>query len=75
MRETDGFASITERAERERIAPSSVTRVLRLTPLAPEIVEAILERRQPERMTLARVLEPFPVAWRRQPAEDDHGVR
>jgi hypothetical protein len=37
------FATIAELAERERIAPSNMTRVLRLTLLAPDIVEAILD--------------------------------
>jgi hypothetical protein len=37
------FATIAELAERERIAPSYMTRVLRLTLLAPDIVEAILD--------------------------------
>ena len=37
--------------------------VLRLTLLAPEIVEAILDGWQPERMTLPRLMEPFPVGW------------
>ncbi|MCF3932506.1 hypothetical protein L1787_03635 [Acuticoccus sp. M5D2P5] len=59
-------ATIAELAERERIAPSYMTRVLRLTLLAPDIVEAILDGRQTPDVTLARVLEPFPVEWREQ---------
>mgnify|MGYP001818594416 FL=1 len=42
MLEACEFATIAELAERERIAPCYVTRILRLTLLAPEIVEAIL---------------------------------
>jgi hypothetical protein len=38
-----------------------MTRVMRLTLLAPDIVEAILDGRQGPGVTLARVLEPF---WR-----------
>ena len=56
-------ATIAELAARERIAPSYMTRVLRLTLLAPDIVEAILDGRQLPEVTLARVLEPFPVEW------------
>jgi hypothetical protein len=55
------FATIAELAERESIAPSYMTRVLRLTLLAPDIVEAILDGRQWPEVTLTRVLEPFPV--------------
>ncbi len=43
-----------------------MTRILRLTLLAPDIVEAILDGRQGSEITLARVLEPFPVEWVRQ---------
>jgi hypothetical protein len=43
MLESGEFATIAELAEREGITPSYMTRVLRLTLLAPDIVEAILE--------------------------------
>jgi hypothetical protein len=39
---TGEFAVVTEVAEREGIAPSNMTRVLYLTLLAPETVEAVL---------------------------------
>ncbi|WP_372893483.1 hypothetical protein [Rhodosalinus sp.] len=64
--ESGEFATIAELAAREGIAPSYMTRVLRLTLLAPDIVEAILDGRQGPGMTLARVLEPFPVEWEEQ---------
>ena len=66
MLEAGEFATITELAEREGIAPSYMTRVLRLTLLAPDIVEAILHGRQEPQVTLARVLEGFPVEWEAQ---------
>ena len=66
MLESGEFATIAELAEREGIAPSYMTRVLRLTLLAPDIVEAILDGKQGPEVTLARVLAPFPVAWDRQ---------
>ena len=62
------FTTIAELAEREGIAPSYMTRVLRLTLLAPDIVEAILEGKHGPDVTLARVLEPFPVVWAEQGA-------
>jgi hypothetical protein len=68
MLESGDFATIAELAEREGIAPSYVTRVLRLTLLAPEIVEAILDGKQGSGVTLARVREPFPVEWAQQVA-------
>ncbi len=66
MLESGEFATIAELAEREGIAPSYMTRVLRLTLLAPDIVEAILDGNQGPEVTLAQVLEPFPVEWKRQ---------
>ena len=63
MLESGEFASISELAEREGIAPSYMTRVLRLTLLAPDIVEAIRDGRQGPEVTLARALAPFPVEW------------
>ena len=62
------FATIGELAEREGIAPSYLTRVLRLTLLAPEIVDAILNGQQGPEVTLARLLEPFPLCWKKQSA-------
>ena len=61
--ETGDFATIEEIAEAENINPSYVSRVLRMTLLAPEIVEAILAGRQSEGLTMARAMQPFPVEW------------
>jgi hypothetical protein len=66
MLETGRFATINELAAAEKINSSYVSRVLRLTLLAPEIVEAILDGRQPEGMTLPALMEPFPEDWTRQ---------
>jgi hypothetical protein len=63
MLESGEFATIGELAEREGITPSYMTRVMRLTLLAPGIVEAILHGTQCPEVTLARVLEPFPARW------------
>jgi hypothetical protein len=66
MLEAGEFATIAELAECEGIAPSYMTRVLRLTLLAPQIVEAIVAGRQGPEITLAGVLEPFPAEWKEQ---------
>jgi hypothetical protein len=66
MLELGEFATIGELAEREGIAPSYMTRVLRLTLLSPDIVEAILDGRQGPEVTLAKVLEPLPSEWGQQ---------
>jgi hypothetical protein len=72
MLESGEFATIAELAEREGIASSYLTRVLRLTLLAPDIVEAILDGRQGPEVTLARGLEPFPPSWSEQKSTFGH---
>ena len=66
MLESGEFVTIADLAEREGIAPSYMTRILRLTLLAPDIVEAIPDGKQGPEVTLVRVLEPFPVEWEKQ---------
>ena len=69
MLESGEFTTINEVAQRERIGPSYLTRVLRLTQLAPDTVDAILDGHQGPEVTLARLMEPFPLEWDRQPGE------
>jgi hypothetical protein len=66
MLEEGRFATLTELADAEKINRSYLCRILRLTLLAPGIVEAILDGRQPEGMTLPRLMRPFPVEWEKQ---------
>ena len=40
-----------------------MTRVVRLTLLAPDIVEVILDGKQRPEVTFGRILEPFPTRW------------
>ena len=54
------YASSSELATAERIDRGYLGRVLQLTLLAPDIVEAILDGVQPEDLTLPRLMEPFP---------------
>jgi hypothetical protein len=64
--ETGVYATVEEIAEAEKINTSYVSRILRLTLLAPEIVEAILDGCQPADLTLATLMQPLPVIWREQ---------
>ena len=64
--EASVYVTVEEIAQAEKINTSYVSRILRLTLLAPEIVEAILDGRQPTDMTLAGLMRPFPVVWREQ---------
>ena len=60
------IATIAEIAAAEKINETYVGRVLQLTLLAPDIVEAILGGRQPAQMTLAGLMRPFAVGWTEQ---------
>jgi len=66
MLERGEYATLKEFAAAEKINLSYMSRILRLTLLAPEIVEAILDGLQPERMTLARLVKAFPLEWEEQ---------
>ena len=66
MLENGTHATIAEIAAAEKINESYVGRVLRLTLLAPDIVEGILGGRQPPEVTLARLMRPLPAGWREQ---------
>jgi hypothetical protein len=60
------YASISEMAAGERIERGYLGTLLRLTLLAPDIVEAIIQGRAPTAMTLPALLDPFPAEWSAQ---------
>ena len=64
--ETGQYATIEEIAKAEKINTSYISRILRLTLLSPEIVEMILDGRQPTSMTLKSLKKSFPVDWEAQ---------
>ena len=63
------YASVSEMAAAERIERGYLGTLLRLTLLAPDIVQAVLDGRQPDGVTLPRLLEPFPAVWTQQGRE------
>ena len=58
--------SITDLAEQEGVTDAYVCRLLPLTCLAPDIVEAILDGRQPKGLRLAEILGNGPLEWSEQ---------
>ena len=64
--ETGVHGTVDEIARAEGINDSYVSRILRLTLLAPDIADAILNGRQSPALTMARLMRPFPVEWERQ---------
>jgi len=61
--ENGTYASISELAAAEKIDRGYVGSILRLTLLAPDIVEAILDGRQSEKLGLPALLKPLPLEW------------
>ena len=57
------YASISDIARAEKLDRTYVGDMLRLTLLAPAIVEAIVEGRQPAEMTLPVLMKPFALEW------------
>ena len=66
MIESGKYASSAELAKAEKVNDSYLSRILRLTLLAPDIIEAILTGRQPRTLQLDELLKPLPGAWNRQ---------
>ena len=63
---TGVHATLEDLAKAKGVAPSYLSRVLRLTLLAPDIVEAILDGRQPAGLQLDDLLNGFPLGWEEQ---------
>ncbi|WP_199257696.1 hypothetical protein [Paracoccus binzhouensis] len=68
MLESGEFASISELAEKEGIAFTYMARLMRLSLLSPELVDAVIDGHQPANITLANLMDPFPADWKEQHA-------
>jgi hypothetical protein len=66
MLDSGEFMSAAELAEHEGIAPSYVTRILQLTFLAPDCVDAIVEGTLSKKLSLAEAIEISSMEWNRQ---------
>jgi hypothetical protein len=66
--ESGTYASLSELAAAEKIDRGYLGRILHLTLIAPDIVEAILDGRHPADLILPKLMKPFPMDWERQRA-------
>ena len=57
------FADTAEIAQHHELSEAHVRRLLRFAYLAPDIVEAIVEGRQPRTLTVKRLLKGIPLDW------------
>lgn len=64
--DSGAYASVSELALAEGVDPSYLGRALRLTLLAPDIVEAILDDRLPEGVGVAEIMRPLTAEWGEQ---------
>jgi hypothetical protein len=64
--ETGGYGSAAELAAAEGVDPSYLGRVLLLTLLAPDLVEAILDERLPAGVGVPEMMRQFAVECERQ---------
>jgi hypothetical protein len=69
MLENGTYATIAEIAAAEKINESYIGRVLRLTLLAPDIVEEILNGQEPAGLQLHHLFRRFPTCWGAQRTE------
>lgn len=68
MLEAGQYSTIKEMAQAENINHSYVARILRLTLLSPDIVQAIVDGRQSALTTLPKLVKPLSPIWERQRA-------
>ena len=64
--ENGEFGSVSDLAKDLDMDNSYVVRILKLTTLAPDIIEAILNGEEPAGLSLARLIRTFPMDWERQ---------
>jgi hypothetical protein len=60
------YGTMRELAQAEGINHAYVVRLLKLTLLAPDLVEAILDGQQQQRTTMQEMLREVPVVWEEQ---------
>ena len=58
--------TVRQLAEREKVDQSFMARILRLNNLAPDIVDAILDGRTPDTMSLETLRGSIPLVWQEQ---------
>jgi hypothetical protein len=64
--ESGEYASLTELAKAEQINLSYICRVLRLTLLAPDLMESLLDGSFPQQVQISELVKPMPAVWAEQ---------
>jgi hypothetical protein len=66
MLESGKYSCAADLAKAEKVNASYLSRILRLTLIAPNLIEAILTGCQPSTLQLDDLLKPLPVIWAKQ---------
>lgn len=66
MIESGQYANLEDLAKGLKLDRSYVGRMLRLTSLAPDIVEAIVRGKEPEGISLRQLRDGVPLSWQEQ---------
>jgi len=66
MLESGKYSCAADLAKAEKVNASYLSRILRLTLLAPEIVDAITSGQQPSTLQVDDLLKSLPVRWQQQ---------
>ncbi len=66
MLESGKYSCAAELAKAEKVNASYLSRILRLTLIAPNLIEAILTGCQPSTLQLNDLLKPLPAIWAKQ---------
>lgn len=66
MLDRDPDLTVMKLAERKKLDHGYIAKSIRMTQLAPDIIEAILAGRQSQSLTLADLMRPFPDEWQEQ---------
>jgi hypothetical protein len=74
MLESDEYGSMTELAKMEKINLSYLCRVLRLTLLAPDIAEALMDGKHMTGLKVLDLLRPMSIIWAEQRASLGNAV-
>ena len=64
--ESGAVSSVSDLAKALDMDNSYMVRILKLTTLVPDIIEAILNGEEPSGLSLARLVRTFPTDWERQ---------
>ena len=70
----DPNVTILTLKETEKLDHAYIAKTIRMTQLAPDIIEAILNGRQPRSLTLSQMLRPFPDSWTEQRKHFGFGI-